>query len=840
MRSRPLGGAGVKKTGIGKSASQSASSILSRATERTVGLPWKPGNAEEQRRLEDLQAKLPELQNALEELRTLKKQLAVAVGNAKRAGTRQDRAQVLEARLGLVENAEVREVEWTIPDYSSLLENCPKGQCIVSAPFCAAGVPNMQLIFHPNGNRDAREGYCSIALRTPGGTSLSRVLYVNQDSFGPSITKQSVEGYNDASLISAPSAAIRGTAADIIVVGVRDLCQLGVMADPMLQKTLIIGDAPMAEINFELLRELREREQEKEQQMLQDRRAQEEERLRLEKQERERHIAEEQQRKAAEDAAQLSEALKSMSAPVDAAQVMMQAAVKTVADRAQAEAAKVETPEEREEREKKEKAYAWLVEYQQKQKEAKAEEERQRQERLQAEREVREEAERQLQEELKQRKLEAKREKAEAAKRAKLEKKDMASRVERERAEAAEAIKRYEADRAAAKVAAAAEAEANAALDAEAAEVEEQRRRLEEEKQQELVARRAAELREKRLRDEEERRQAEEDARRIEAELKKQEEEDRRREAERQRQMEEQRRRREEEALQAEAEQRQKEEQRRLELEQGRKRQEQLRRLEEQRRAFERAEEERDAKLKEQQRREAEAAERRRQEEERRQAEEQARLEAEARERAEAEARERAAEEERQRKEAEVIEASNRGRGVSGSGVVASRALRRTRESSVGSGYSDVRDLHPSASSSPQPENTRRPGFGAGRPPMLPSSGQKNLPDEDGSDEDEPEEVFQMANFKPMRANMGPASGSNLRAWALAAAKPHSDDEDSGDEELDWVAQRQMLRGQPSALPSMVPSASLPSMRPDKPSRKSPAASDDDSGSDAEPVFFRR
>eukprot|EP00434_Breviolum_minutum_P038506 symbB.v1.2.034158.t1/scaffold4292.1/size81749/1 len=51
---------------------------------------------------------------------------------------------VLETRLALLENRQVREVEWTISDYTALLESCPKGQCITSPTFSAAGIPNMQ------------------------------------------------------------------------------------------------------------------------------------------------------------------------------------------------------------------------------------------------------------------------------------------------------------------------------------------------------------------------------------------------------------------------------------------------------------------------------------------------------------------------------------------------------------------------------------------------------------------------------------------------------------------------------------------------------------------------
>eukprot|EP00913_Durusdinium_trenchii_P001306 g1204.t1 len=80
----------------------------------------------------------------LEELRYAKRPVLNTIQQVKQAGTRLDRAMVLETRLGLLENCQVREVEWTISDYSSLLASCPKGQCITSPTFSAAGIPNMQ------------------------------------------------------------------------------------------------------------------------------------------------------------------------------------------------------------------------------------------------------------------------------------------------------------------------------------------------------------------------------------------------------------------------------------------------------------------------------------------------------------------------------------------------------------------------------------------------------------------------------------------------------------------------------------------------------------------------
>ncbi|CAE7861530.1 unnamed protein product, partial [Symbiodinium necroappetens] len=152
------------------------------------------------------------------------------------------------------------------------------------------------------------------------------VLYVNQDHFGPNIVKQvtsfaqgAVEGYTNAARISPPSAALRGTAADIIVVGVRELYQHGWAADPMLQQVLLIGDAPAAEINFELLKEQRER-----------RLQQERERCRQEAEARRQALADEQEvaeaaarRAAAEEAEALAKVVSGMDEPVSPDQAVL-------------------------------------------------------------------------------------------------------------------------------------------------------------------------------------------------------------------------------------------------------------------------------------------------------------------------------------------------------------------------------------------------------------------------------------------------------------------------------------------------------------------------------------
>lgn len=504
----------------------------------------RPGrNSEDERRIEELQEKLPHLQALLDELRYAKQPVQRTVQQVKQAGTRLDRALVLETRLGLLENRQVREVEWTISEYSSLLENCPKGQCIMSPTFSAAGIANMQLIFYPNGNKDASDGFCSISLRIPEGAQLSRVLYINHDAFGPNIVKQAVEGYTNACRVIKPSSALRGTAADILVLGVKEIYQYGWASDPMLEKVLLIGDAPAAEINFQLLRELRDREaqQERQRKLEVETRRQEEERQRQEA------AADLEREEAAREAAALQEVVNVMPEPVVAEEVLMQGAVKAAQARAE-KAAKLESPEERAEREKKEQALAWLLDYQRRQAEEKEEAERE-----QAENEVKREAE----------------EKQNAAEQKELEEKQRRAQeeqIERRTRELGEQRRREEEER---------------------RRVAEEERRLDEELRR--AEEEASRLEEQRLREAEERRKRlEDESRRLEAE-RRQQEEQKRKEAERARsrqeelrRLEEQRRafeRAEEERLKAEAKRQKEAEEAKQRAEEEERKEEERRRL---------------------------------------------------------------------------------------------------------------------------------------------------------------------------------------------------------------------------------------------------------------------
>jgi hypothetical protein len=71
----------------------------------------------------------------------------------------------------------VRRIEWRV-EQAGLLRRCfPPGESLCSAPFSAAGIENMQLIFYPSGYGGCTEGFCSLFLFGPAGTTLRASLW---------------------------------------------------------------------------------------------------------------------------------------------------------------------------------------------------------------------------------------------------------------------------------------------------------------------------------------------------------------------------------------------------------------------------------------------------------------------------------------------------------------------------------------------------------------------------------------------------------------------------------------------------------------------------------------
>mmetsp|Transcript_60100 Transcript_60100/g.135523 ORF Transcript_60100/g.135523 Transcript_60100/m.135523 type:complete len:750 (-) Transcript_60100:74-2323(-) len=71
----------------------------------------------------------------------------------------------------------VRRIEWRV-EQAALLRRCfPPGESMCSAPFNAAGIENMQLIFYPSGYGNASDGFCSLYLFAPAGVTLKCALW---------------------------------------------------------------------------------------------------------------------------------------------------------------------------------------------------------------------------------------------------------------------------------------------------------------------------------------------------------------------------------------------------------------------------------------------------------------------------------------------------------------------------------------------------------------------------------------------------------------------------------------------------------------------------------------
>mmetsp|Transcript_16051 Transcript_16051/g.37861 ORF Transcript_16051/g.37861 Transcript_16051/m.37861 type:complete len:1051 (-) Transcript_16051:49-3201(-) len=69
-------------------------------------------------------------------------------------------------------------VEWRVWGISGKLDSYPKGSRIFSPEFEAFGVEALGLVFYPNGNSNAKQGFCSLGLKAPHGTHLRYKLYI--------------------------------------------------------------------------------------------------------------------------------------------------------------------------------------------------------------------------------------------------------------------------------------------------------------------------------------------------------------------------------------------------------------------------------------------------------------------------------------------------------------------------------------------------------------------------------------------------------------------------------------------------------------------------------------
>lgn len=66
----------------------------------------------------------------------------------------------------------VRRVEWCLEEASMMVRSFPRGAPMCSKEFDAAGIEGMQLSFFPSGYDGASDGFCSLFLSAPAGTTL--------------------------------------------------------------------------------------------------------------------------------------------------------------------------------------------------------------------------------------------------------------------------------------------------------------------------------------------------------------------------------------------------------------------------------------------------------------------------------------------------------------------------------------------------------------------------------------------------------------------------------------------------------------------------------------------
>jgi len=92
---------------------------------------------------------------------------------------------VMAREAQILSQRHMDEVRWKIRNVRQRVKQLPKGMAISSTPFSLAGVREIFLEFYPNGTAKARDGYCGLHVRCPGGTSLILTLFVGDASKGP-------------------------------------------------------------------------------------------------------------------------------------------------------------------------------------------------------------------------------------------------------------------------------------------------------------------------------------------------------------------------------------------------------------------------------------------------------------------------------------------------------------------------------------------------------------------------------------------------------------------------------------------------------------------------------
>merc|ERR1719515_337868 len=77
-----------------------------------------------------------------------------------------------------IETHSTRRVGWVIRDITQKLKEYPKGTRMFSPEFPAFGFDQLGLVLYPNGNSNAKLGFCSLGLKAPHGAHLRYKLIV--------------------------------------------------------------------------------------------------------------------------------------------------------------------------------------------------------------------------------------------------------------------------------------------------------------------------------------------------------------------------------------------------------------------------------------------------------------------------------------------------------------------------------------------------------------------------------------------------------------------------------------------------------------------------------------
>eukprot|EP00933_Yihiella_yeosuensis_P071631 TRINITY_DN79853_c0_g1_i1.p1 TRINITY_DN79853_c0_g1~~TRINITY_DN79853_c0_g1_i1.p1 ORF type:complete len:726 (-),score=164.46 TRINITY_DN79853_c0_g1_i1:300-2477(-) len=84
----------------------------------------------------------------------------------------------VKSQVAAMQSRMTRKIEWRLEHASSLRKVFGPGETICSPAFAAAGVDGLQMIFYPCGYRNATEGFCSLYLYCPAGTTVRCNLFV--------------------------------------------------------------------------------------------------------------------------------------------------------------------------------------------------------------------------------------------------------------------------------------------------------------------------------------------------------------------------------------------------------------------------------------------------------------------------------------------------------------------------------------------------------------------------------------------------------------------------------------------------------------------------------------